>query len=421
MDFEKLMTAIRKALGLPESGSLGDTLTAVVDFNKRIAELEAGAKARQTEEDAIIEELKGRLARSEKLAGKGEGLVTLDSRGRVVPALSAAAARCFQNVMRLMLPEGTISNEIRDEARAFHRELNITTGSQGGFLIPAEFSTEFIQLVNVYSSPRQMFTRVPMKTDGPLTMPALNGDMDVYWVDEHAAPTESHPTFSQFSISNQALAALTHLSVMLLSDSSPAALQLVVQSMARAFAKEESRVGFNGKSVADGGSDKYTGLFNLTGATVSSLSAGKTSIENIGLKDLTNAINAMITAVGEAGLDGARWIMNPTILSVIEDLTDSTGRPLVRNAGDGDVSMLRGYPIERVSMAPSLATDAAALPFIALCNPSVMAIGDRQGVEIAQDSSVGFKNFQLFVRGMERIGFAPMIPTAVVLIKTAAS
>ena len=431
MEFQKLLEAIakacadpgssiRKALGIPDDVNFAGTLAALNTASERLEKENADLKREQTELTAVLGEIKGRLAKREKIDSDG-GIVTLDPRGRIVPTLPIRGARAIQSILRLMLPPGMIDARLQDEAREFTRELNITTGSQGGFLIPPEFSTDFIALINVYSDPRKQFTVVPMSTAGPLTMPALDGDMTTYWVAEHEAPTESQPVFRQFSVTNQILAALTHLSLALLQDSNPAALQLVSQSMARAFAKEESRVGYNGKSVADGGSDKYTGLFNLTGATSSALAAGKTSITNIGLKDLTAAINTMIATVGNSGLQDACWCVHPTVLSVLEDLTDSTGRPIVRSPGDGDVSKLRGYPITPIWSAPSLADDAAGKAFIAFCNPKSMAIGDRQQVEIAQNDSVGFKNAQLYVRGMERIGFAPMSPAAIVLIKTAAS
>lgn len=420
MDFQKFLAEVRKALGLPEDANLGEAIRSIVDLNARLDEIKAGAEKRQTELDAIVEEVQGRLERKEKL-GSNTGNLTIDEHGKVVPAISERSGRIFQAAFRCMIPESSIDPKVRAEAQNFLRELNITTGSAGGYLIPTEEGRQFLQLVNVYSNVRQLFTVVPMSTAGPLTMPALNGDMLTYWVDEHEAPNEGEPSLKQFSITNKMLAALTHLSLALIQDSNPAALQLVMQSMARAFAKEEARVGFVGKSVADGGSDKYTGLFNLTGATASALSAGKTSIQNIGLKDLTNAINAMVTAVGEVGLQGAAWHMHPTVLTVIEDLVDSTGRPLVRDAREGNVQTLRGYPVRTIESAPALSTDGAGKPFISFCNPAVMAVGDRQQVEIAQDSSVGFKNFQLVVRGMERIGFAPMHPAAVVTIKTAAS
>jgi HK97 family phage major capsid protein len=164
-----------------------------------------------------------------------------------------------------------------------------------------------------------------------------------------------------------------------------------------------------------------TGNTNSRGnANKVSLASTKTHYSDV---DFPNFL-AMIDATPTPALDGARFLFHRTHLSNLQSLAQTKAaswyNPLVQ-LSDGSWT-LYGYPVQLVEAMPANSTSVnAAKPFAVFCNPIYMAQGDMENPSIAQDSSIGFKEGQIWVRGLEIFGFEATVKDAITVLYTAAS
>jgi HK97 family phage major capsid protein len=445
MTLEQVVGAVARELKLDERfRSVELELAPVVAINDRITAIENGAKEDRTVLDEAAREIKemaGKVQRIAQIAGRDSQLSAqvsfeqgapyrIDTRGRVVPMISKEAAEWFRDAIAIDAKgyrEWVPKALKRDVANLsyFERDttqLNSSAGTVGGYLVPPEFVPELQKLLTVYGQARKLFRIIPMTTN-KLTMPALDGEMDVYEVDENTAPTESKPTVALFTLNATIWGALTHIPLQLIMQSNPAIVQIVVEAIFRAFAKKEDVNGFTRSSGA------YKGLLYTptSGNTNSRGNATKVPLANTmtHYSDVTfDDYRAAIDATPTPALDGAVFLQHRTFTSHLRAIAQaqpaSWYNPLVERP-DGSVTVY-GYPVVEIEALPAYSTSVNAdKPFIAFCNPVYMALGDMMQPTIAQDSSIGFKEGQIWVRGFEMYGFEATVKDAITVIYTAAS
>jgi HK97 family phage major capsid protein len=273
-------------------------------------------------------------------------------------------------------------------------QLNAATNTVGGFLVPPQYRAELLKLLTAYGQARKLFRIIPMDTD-KLTMPALDGEMTSYWIDENVAPTESKPTFAQFTLTTNIRAVLTHIPIKLVMMSNPGIVQIVVEAIARALAKNEDVIGFTDQVSAGG---KYNGLIwtptsgntNSRGnAYKQALAATKTHYNDVDFDD----VRLLIDGAPTPAHDGAVLLMHRTFVSHFRSKAQGKASSWYNPIVDvnGKVTIY-GYQVVEVEAMPALSASVNAdKPFLVFCNPIYMAFGDQQQQTIAQDSSIGFK------------------------------
>jgi HK97 family phage major capsid protein len=422
-----------------------DTRLATVDaINTRIRAIEDGAPKMRTDLDEAVRaiaDLAKQMERAQRLrdqagAGWEEGReFRLDANGRVVPQLSRECLEWFRDAIAVEAPgyrdfvKGTLQRDVaplsfftgaRDTS-----QLNSGAGTVGGYVVPPEYRPELLKLLIAYGQARKLFRQIPMPTD-KLTMPALDAEMNVYEIAENAAPTESFPTVALFTLNATIWGALTHIPLKLIMQSNPAIVQIVVEAIFRAFAKNEDVQGF----TRSDGTPYYGLLYTPTSGNTNSrgnankvILGGASNSTKTHYSDFTfSDAQAAIDATPTPAQDGAVFLMHRTQLSNLQSQAQSKAaswyNPLVQQPNGSWT--LYGYPIVTVEAMPANSTSANAnKPFVAFCNPaSAMAQGDMQQPTVAQDSSIGFKNGQIWVRGLEIFGFEAMVKDAITVIYT---
>jgi len=435
-------------------------LRTVDELNTRIAALESGAKEHKTTLDDAVREIvdiRDRAKRIAEVQGSDIDLAGIhpaalvdfggsyrfDTRGHVVPKLSDGVVNFFRDAIGRKVDgyqefvKKSLNRDVM-EMTMFARDtsqLNSAAGTVGGFVVPPQYRPELQKLLTIYGQARKLFRVIPLETD-TLTMPALDGEMDVYQVAENGAPTETMPTLALFTLQAAIYGALTHIPMKLIMQSNPAIVQIVVEAIFRAFAKKEDVIGFTAKKTSGavyGALDTSawglpvngllwtpsSGNTNSRGnATIVSLPAGKTKVSDATFSDY----RAMIDATPTPALDGAAFFLHRTNVSALVGLAQSQPAswitPLIQRP-DGSYT-LYGYPIIQIEALPKYnATDHIDTPFSAFCNPVHMAIGDMQQPSVAQDASIGFKNGQIWVRGFEIVGFEATVKDAITILQTA--
>jgi len=140
--------------------------------------------------------------------------------------------------------------------------LNETSGSEGGFLVPQDFSSEiFRNIMNVGQVSQRC--RTMAISGNTLTIPAVDetsratgsrfGGVRGYWTAEADTATATKPTFRQVTLSLKKLMALGYLTDELLEDS-PAAGQIIAQGFIDelAFMLDDSIINGDGAGKPQG-------------------------------------------------------------------------------------------------------------------------------------------------------------------------
>lgn len=147
--------------------------------------------------------------------------------------------------------------------------------STGGVLVPTELFGTVIDLARNLSVMVKAGTlSFPMATQ-TMTVAKLLTDPVAYWRAEHAAITESEPTFGPITYKARALACLVRASVELAEDA-PNFNSAVEASIAAALALQMDRAGLNGSGLGE----EPLGVLNTAGVQSVSLGADGDELES---------------------------------------------------------------------------------------------------------------------------------------------
>lgn len=294
------------------------------------------------------------------------------------------------------------------------------TDSQGGYLVPKEFTAEILRLVEDVGVFRANARVLPM-SKRLRDVPVLSTGVSAVIVGENTQITESDAAFGNAQLIAKKLGAITAMSNELLDDSSVPLVQYLAEIFAEAIATLEDTQGFNGS----GSGSNFTGALIASGVNTVNMASTKTDFEDVTYDNLVD----VMSAVKSQALANAKWYMHRTIWAYILKLKDSQGMPIATNiVVQGNQGTLLGYPVRLVEQMPTSADTAVSTSFILFGDlKKACLLGDRQEVTIAisQDATIGSNN--LFeknmsgVRVLERVGIVTAVGAYLAKLKTAAS
>lgn len=314
----------------------------------------------------------------------------------------------------------------RDDATL--KALTTSTGDtpKAGYLIPTELQREILRIAaGEYGIARREMRYLPFSGPGNTRqIPTLATSVSVSWVNEAGAKGAVQPTFGLVNQTLKKLAAIVPLTEELLEDSAINLTQLVAELFAEAIAKAEDEAFFNGSG------SPWTGI----------LKNGSVQIVNMGTGEGFSALTAddlldMIDKTPSAMLQGAKFYMNRTILSVIRKLkAATTGEYIYQNPGGGLPATIWNYPVVTCDAFPGITATAASTAFVLFGNLQKTAVfGDKQemrvmlldqatitdtdgvtAINLAQQDMVG-------IRVVERVGYVLALPTGVTVLKSGAA
>ena len=252
---------------------------------------------------------------------------------------------------------------------------------RGGVLVPPEFSTAVISLMESYGVISQYARDYPMTSD-TVTIPRRVSGLTAYAVSEAGEITASDPTMGQVSLTAKKWATLTRVSSELNEDAVIALAEYLAEEMAQAHALRLDTAGFlgNGEPVNGG----VMGLANAlnAGSVVTAASTQNTAAS------LT--IGVFHAAVGKLpefpGLNPV-WFVHKSVWSnVMARLQVAAGGNNVENFGDGPVRQFLGYPVVFAQVLPS--TIGASTKFAYFGDLSMAStLGLRRGLSVVADAS----------------------------------
>lgn len=380
------------ALAAPEikSAALGEVDRAFDDFrsgfeewkaenDRRLAEIE-----RRGSSDPLIEEKMARIDRAmEESRRLADGLALKAARPRLGTeraGLTPAAAEhkaAFEGYVR-----GGAEATLR---RLEEKALSIGSGTDGGYLVPAELEREVmlrlaqISPIRAIAGNRQVSSAVfnkPFSATGPA----------VGWVAETAArPQTSNQQLQQLAFPTMELYAMPAASQALLDDAAIDVEQWIAEEVQQAFAEQEGAAFVTGDGVT-----QPKGFMSYAKVAAASWTWGNLGYLATGVAGALPASNPsdklvdLVYAVKAGYRQNATWVMNRKTQGEIRKLKDGQGNYLWQPpATAGAQATLMNFPVVEAEDMPIIAADAFPIAFGDFRRGYLVV--DRLGVRVLRD------------------------------------
>ena len=312
-------------------------------------------------------------------------------------------------------------------ALATIKQMNETTGADGGFIVPEEWSAEVVRVVEDFGLVAKLARRYPMRYD-TLRIPRLGSSVTATYVGELGVIPATQPVFEEIVLLTKTLAGITGMSNELLQDANVDVVNLLTDLFAEAIAGELDEQGLVGTGAP------FTGILNAAGTNVV-VSSGAT----FALAATADDCRDLISEVKPWSLQGGAFIMHRTIWSIIQKSKSSTGGDYFASAANpiltpngatqgfpsAVVGTLWGYPVYLSDKMPDITASAASTKFIIFGNLKHLYLGMRKDISVAISDSATVDGNNLFeqnmsaVRVLTRNAVAVGLPSAFAVLETA--
>jgi HK97 family phage major capsid protein len=310
--------------------------------------------------------------------------------------------------------------------KAYEKDyLRTDDNAQGGFLVPTPLVAEINRFTTEYGVARREMRYLPFSGPGnSRQIPALLSSIGLYWTDQGAAKSSTKPTFKLVTQTLKKLAAIVPMTEEVLEDSAVDIIRLLGELFGEAIAEEEDRV-FLAGDTGDG--DPFMGVINAVGAVTTDLGAGETA------EDVTaDNLNDMIYAIPAAARKGAKFFLNSTVFSALQQLQTDDGHYIVQQPTGEKPGTIWNYPYELVDVLPDSTTAAGQNPFMFFANLGRTCVyGDKGGMRVklleegivsSAESSPSDLNLatqdMVALRVVKRVGYVPVLPAGISVLRT---
>lgn len=286
------------------------------------------------------------------------------------------------------------------------RTLIASSDPQGGYLTPAETSTEFIRELVQYSPLRGLAT-VRQTTAPAVQYPTRTGRTNAKWKGETQAQTsDAEPSFGQTEINVREVNTFIDISNQLLADSAGVAEAEVRMALAEDFGLKE------GTAFAHGsGPLQPEGI--LVNPDVGYLPTGHASTLGTNPADLLiNLMYALPTPYRGRGT----WLMNSTSLATVRKLKDGQGNYLWQPSYQvGQPELILGRPVIE---APDFADIGAGNEPIMFGDiATAYRIIDRLALSVLVNPFIRATDGITRIHATRRVGGAVIVPSAIKKIR----
>jgi HK97 family phage major capsid protein len=228
--------------------------------------------------------------------------------------------------------------------------LNTGTESSGGILIPANLSSEVIELLRPKAVVRALGARSLPLANGNVTVPRLKGGAVVGYIGTDSDIPATEQQFDDLKLSAKKLSALVPISNDLLrySGSNPNVDKIVTDDLTGAMATREDKafIRDDGTGNTPKGLRSWALVANVIHAPDLSALSGE-ALYNA----LDTALGSLILLLENAdtGMAQPGWILAPRTKRYLADLRDGNGNKFFPEMDKG---MLKGYPFRSTTQVP---------------------------------------------------------------------
>ena len=282
-------------------------------------------------------------------------------------------------------PGGGMPDERLLKIAAASTGMNQAQGSQGGYLVPPEFSTKLWDGMNMMPDNLMKMCDQYTVTGESLTFPAnaetsratgsRYGGVRGYWIAEATQITSSIPTVRRMKLEPQELAVLVYVTDKLLNNA------VAIEQYLRRAATEEIMFLVNDSIINGNGVGQPVGVINSTATITISAETGQTAdtivVENI---------NKMYARMHARARSKGVWFINQDVEPQLEQLSAAVGTGGVPvylampqgfpNIAEAPQKRLKGLPVMPIEYCDTLGNKGD----IILANLGYYALGVRGGV-----------------------------------------
>jgi len=283
--------------------------------------------------------------------------------------------------------------------RAETRALQEDTDSEGGYLVPTEFSNTLMQALEERNIMRQLAT--VNSTSSPKKIPVASDGGAATWVAEEGAFTTGDASFTQKQVDAYKAGTIIKVSEELLYDNDYNLEGYINSRFVRRIGDLEETAFVSGDGVG-----KPTGF--LSDAPVGVTAAALDAITTDELIDLFHAPKRPYRK-------NANWLMNDATAKSIRKLKDSNGQYIWQpglQAGQPDV--LLGRPVNIAGDMPGLGTTNKPVAF---GDFSYYEIFDRQGIFMQRLNELYAENGQIGFKAYKRVDALLMLSEAIQVLQ----
>lgn len=257
--------------------------------------------------------------------------------------------------------KASMMQAIRTNFRQVSNELLEGVDESGGYLVPAEWDSRLIDVLNEENIMRKLGTTITTSGQHKINIAATKPAAS--WIEEGGALTWGDATFDQVILDAHKLHVAVKISEELMFDGQYNLESYLIDQFGKALSNAEEDAFLNGDGVG-----RPTGIFDPNGGGEAKVT---TTGANVSADDIINLVYALKRPYRKK----ASFIMNDQSVAQIRKLKDSNGQYLWQPAlAQGEPDKLFGYPLYTSAYAPVY---AAGQPFMAFGDFSYYDIGDR--------------------------------------------
>lgn len=252
------------------------------------------------------------------------------------------------------------------------KALSVSSDAQGGYLAPAELSTEFLRDL-VEFSPIRALASVRSTGAPSVTYPTRTGITNAKWKGEMQPQEGSEPSFGQAEVVMKELNTFVDISNQLLADSAGQADAEVRLALAEDFGAKEGLAFLKGDGIL-----APEGLLTAAGiASTATTMADWASLVGIVPTKMVEAFYKLPAPYRNRGA----WLLNGTTLAALRNLRDADGHSFWQPAlAAGQPETILGRPVVEAADMDNPA--AGATPIIFGDFATAYRIVDRVGLSI---------------------------------------
>ena len=284
--------------------------------------------------------------------------------------------------------------------------LETGTDSEGGYLVPDEYDSRLIQVLNEENVMRSLGTAVTTSGEHKINIAATKPA--AAWIEEGGALTFGDATFDQIILDAHKLHVAVKVTEELLYDNAFNLENYILEQFGKALANAEEDAFINGN-----GTGQPLGILAETGGAqvgVTTKSSGKVTADEI--IDLVYSLKRPYRK-------NAVFLANDACVAELRKLKDSTGQYLWQpSLQAGEPDRVLGYKVYTSAYFPLPAPGKAAVAF---GDFSYYNIGDRGSRSIAELKELFAGNGMVGFVAKERVDGKLVLPEAVKLLKMASA
>lgn len=288
---------------------------------------------------------------------------------------------------------------VRSNFRQVSDVLREGEDSAGGYLVPDEWDSRLIDVLNEENVLRKLGTTVTTSGQHKINIAATKPAAS--WIEEGGALTWGDATFDQVILDAHKLHVACKITEELLFDNAFNLESYLIDQFGKALGNAEEEAFMVGDGIG-----KPTGIFDAKG--------GETNVTAAGSSISTDDVINLVYALKRPYRKSAAFIMNDQTVALIRKLKDSNGQYLWQPAlAQGEPDKLMGYPLYTSAYAPVF---KAGGPIMAFGDFSYYNIGDRGTRSFQELRELFAGNGMIGLLAKERVDGKLVLPEAVQIL-----